>query len=47
VFSMLVIMAILTTTITTPLLFLFMKGTELEPILRKWRSGNLGSESHS
>ncbi len=38
VFSMLVIMALLTTVMTTPLLFLFMKGTELEPYLRKWSS---------
>lgn len=38
VFSMLVMMALLTTVITTPLLFLFMKGTELEPHLRKFGS---------
>ena len=34
VFSMLVIMALVTTVLTTPLLFSFMKGTELEPYLR-------------
>ena len=37
VFSMLVLMALVTTVMTTPLLFLFMKGTELEPYLQKWR----------
>lgn len=36
VFSMLVLMALLTTIMTTPLLFLFHKGTELEPYLQKW-----------
>jgi Kef-type K+ transport system membrane component KefB len=36
VFSMLVLMALLTTIMTTPLLFLFMKGTELEPYLERW-----------
>jgi Kef-type K+ transport system membrane component KefB len=36
VFSMLVMMALLTTVMTTPLLYVFMKGTELEPYLQKW-----------
>lgn len=36
VFSMLVLMALITTLMTSPLLFLFHKGTELEPYLQKW-----------
>jgi Kef-type K+ transport system membrane component KefB len=37
VFSMLVMMAILTTVMTTPLLMSFMKGTELEAYLQNWK----------
>jgi Kef-type K+ transport system membrane component KefB len=36
VFSMLVLMALVTTVMTSPLLYLFRKGTELEPHLEKW-----------
>ncbi len=38
VFSMLVMMALLTTIMTTPMLLAFRKGTELEPHLQKWVS---------
>lgn len=35
VFCMLVLMALVTTVMTTPLLLRFMKGTELEPYIRQ------------
>jgi len=38
VFSMLVLIALLTTIMTTPMLLAFRKGTELEPHLQKWVS---------
>jgi hypothetical protein len=41
VFCMLVLMAVATTVMTTPLLLRFMKGTELEPLIRE--SGFLGT----
>jgi hypothetical protein len=36
VFSMLVLMALFTTILTSPLLYLFHQGTELEIDLQKW-----------
>ena len=43
VFCMLVLMAVTTTIMTTPLLLRFMKGTELEPLILE--SGFLGTQS--
>jgi hypothetical protein len=43
VFCMLVLMAVATTVMTTPLLLRFMKGTELEPLILE--SGFLGTRT--